>query len=83
MGTGYIVYCDNTSPLLLRHLSQQGFGACGTYRQGRVAVPTTRENALNKKSKRGSNWWIRDSELLFVTWMDTRKVSICTTVHPV
>lgn len=51
LGSGYIVYCDNfyTSPLLFRHLSQQGFGACGTYRQGRVGVPTTQENALNKK----------------------------------
>ena len=34
LGSGYIVYTDNfyTSPLLYRHLSQQGFGACGTYR---------------------------------------------------
>lgn len=36
LGSGYIVYCDNfyTSPLLFHHLSQQGFGACETYRQG-------------------------------------------------
>jgi len=54
LGSGYIVYCDNfyTSPLLFRHLGQQGFGACGTYRQGRVGVPTTQENALHKKSPR-------------------------------
>lgn len=34
LGSGYIIYTDNfyTSPLLFRHLSQQGFGACGTYR---------------------------------------------------
>lgn len=34
LGSGYVVYTDNfyTSPLLFRHLSQQGFGACGTYR---------------------------------------------------
>lgn len=34
LGSEYVVYTDNfyTSPLLFRHLSQQGFGACGTYR---------------------------------------------------
>lgn len=85
LGSGYIVYCDNyyTSPLLFRHLTQQGFGACGTYRQGRVGVPKTMVNALNTKSKRGSIRWIREGELLFVKWMDTREVSMCTTVHPV
>ncbi len=68
LGSGYIVYCDNfyTSPLLFRHLNQQGFGACGTYRQGIVGVPTTQENALDRKSKRGSIRWIRDGDLLFV-----------------
>ncbi|KAJ0022332.1 hypothetical protein NQD34_009822 [Periophthalmus magnuspinnatus] len=51
LGSGYIVYCDNfyTSPLLFRHLGQQGFGACGTYRQGRIGVPTTTENAPDKE----------------------------------
>lgn len=72
LGSGFIVYCDNfyTSPLLFRHLSQQGFGACGTYRQGRVGVPTTHEKCLKKKSKRGSFQWMHDNELLFVKWME-------------
>uniref|UniRef100_A0A3B3Y6R7 PiggyBac transposable element-derived protein domain-containing protein n=1 Tax=Poecilia mexicana TaxID=48701 RepID=A0A3B3Y6R7_9TELE len=85
LGSGYIIYCDNfyTSPLLFRYLGQQGFGACGTYRQGRVGVPTTTENALNRGSPRGSIRWIREHDLLFVKWMDTREVSICTNVHPV
>lgn len=80
LGSGY---CDNfyTSPLLFRHLGQQGFGACGTYRQGRVGVPSTEGNALNKKSKRGSIRWIRDRDLLFVKWIDTREVSICSNIH--
>lgn len=75
LGRGYLVYCDNlyTSPILFRHLSQQRFGACGTYRQGRAGVPTTQENALERKSKTGSIRWIRDSDLLFVKWTDTRK----------
>jgi len=85
LGSGYIIYCDRfyTSPLLFRHLGQQGFGACGTYRQGRVGFPTTQENALHKKSPKGTIRWIRDRDLLYVKWMDTREVSICTNVHPV
>uniref|UniRef100_A0A667XDB9 PiggyBac transposable element-derived protein domain-containing protein n=1 Tax=Myripristis murdjan TaxID=586833 RepID=A0A667XDB9_9TELE len=85
LGSGYIVYCDNfyTSPQLFRHLQQQGFGACGTYRQGITGAPSSTENDLNKKSPRGSIRWIRDDDLLYVKWMDTREVSICTTVHPV
>ncbi|KAK0134713.1 PiggyBac transposable element-derived protein 4 [Merluccius polli] len=85
LGSGYIVYTDNfyTSPLLYRHLRQQGLGACGTYRQGRVGVRTIQENALTKKSPRGSIRWIRDGDLLFVKWMDTREVSLCSTIHPV
>ncbi|KAM9853748.1 piggyBac transposable element-derived protein 4-like [Aulostomus maculatus] len=84
-GSGYIIYCDNfySSPLLFRHLSQQGFGACGTYRQGGIGVPSSLENAIDKRSPRGTIQWIRDDDLLYVKWMDTREVSICTSVHPV
>lgn len=85
LGSGYIVYTDNyyTSPLLFRHLRQQGFGACGTYREGRIGVPTACKNALTKKSPRGSIRWIRDGDLLFVKWIDAREVSLCSTVHSV
>lgn len=85
LGSGYIIYTDNfyTSPILFRYLRQQGFGACGTYRQGTVGTPTTQENALTKTSPRGSIRWIRDRELLFVKWMDVREVSLCSSVHPV
>uniref|UniRef100_A0A087YC72 Si:dkey-19f4.2 n=1 Tax=Poecilia formosa TaxID=48698 RepID=A0A087YC72_POEFO len=79
--TNYIVYTDNfyTSPVLFKHLRQQGFDTCGTYRQGRVGVPPP----LNMPSPKSSIRWIRDGELLFVKWMDTREVSMCSTIHPV
>lgn len=85
LGSGYIVYCANfyTSPALFQHLRELGFGACKTYRQSRVGVPATQENALDKRSPRGSIRWIRDGELLSVKWMVICEVSICSTVHPV
>lgn len=83
LGSGYHIYCDNfyTSPTLFTQLSGLGFGVCGTYREGRLGTPTTKENALTKKSPRGSRRWIRDGKLLFVKWMDTREVSVCSTIH--
>lgn len=84
LGTGYHIYMDNfyTSPKLLLDLAGMKFGACGTYREGRKGCPRGRENALTKKSERGSVRWIREGQLVFVKWMDTREVSVCSTIHP-
>ncbi|XP_028254268.1 piggyBac transposable element-derived protein 4-like [Parambassis ranga] len=84
LGTGYHVYMDNfyTSPQLFLDLASIKFGACGTYRENRKGCPAGRENALTRKSERGAVRWIREGPLLFVKWMDTREVSICSTVHP-
>ncbi|XDV17603.1 hypothetical protein PO909_023437 [Leuciscus waleckii] len=83
LGSGYHIYCDNfyTSPQLFRHLSSLHFRACGTYREGRKETPKSTVNALSKKSQRGTIRWIRDGDFLFVKWMDTREVSICSTIH--
>ncbi|XP_059384611.1 piggyBac transposable element-derived protein 4-like [Carassius carassius] len=83
LGSGYHVYMDNfyTSPKLLRDLFALKFGACGTYRDNRKDCPRNAANSLTKKSVRGSIRWIRDKDLVFVKWMDTREVSVCSTIH--
>ncbi|KAM3871364.1 piggyBac transposable element-derived protein 4-like [Diretmus argenteus] len=84
LGTGYHVYIDNfyTSPKLFRDLVFMKFGACDTYRDNRKGRPRGRENALTKKSERGSVRWIREEPLVFIKWMDTQEVSVCSTIHP-
>lgn len=84
LGSGYHVYMDNfyTSPKLLKDLLAMKYGACGTYRDYRKDSPQNAANALTKKSTRGSIRWIRDGPLVFVKWMDTREVSVCSTIHP-
>uniref|UniRef100_A0A087X5I5 Zgc:162611 n=1 Tax=Poecilia formosa TaxID=48698 RepID=A0A087X5I5_POEFO len=84
LGTGYHIYMDNfySSPKLFMDLARMKFGACGTYRENRKGCPRGRGNALTKKSKRGSVRWIREGPLVFVKWMDTREVSVCSTIHP-
>ncbi|XP_026158718.1 activating transcription factor 7-interacting protein 1 isoform X2 [Mastacembelus armatus] len=83
LGSGYHVYMDNfyTSPKLLTDLFALKFGACGTYRDNRKDCPQNAANSLTNKSVRGSIRWIRDGHLVFVKWMDTREVSVCSTIH--
>ena len=86
LGTGYHIYMDNfyTSPKLFLRLASMKFGACGTYRDKMTVkgCPRDRANALNPQSKRGTVRWIREDSLVVVKWMDTREVSICSTIHP-
>ncbi|XP_030640078.1 piggyBac transposable element-derived protein 4-like [Chanos chanos] len=83
LGSGYHVYTDSfyTSPKLFRDLFACKFGACGAYRESRRDCPRSSVNALTEKSPRGTYRWIRDGPLLFVKWMDTREVSVCSTIH--
>ncbi|XP_039521764.1 piggyBac transposable element-derived protein 4-like [Pimephales promelas] len=83
LGSGYHVYMDDfyTSPKLLKDLFAMKFGACGTYRDNRKDCPRNAANSLSNKSARGSIRWIRDGPLVFVKWMDTREVSVCSTIH--
>nr|XP_046231957.1 piggyBac transposable element-derived protein 4-like [Scatophagus argus] len=84
LGTGYHIYMDNfyTSPRLFMDLASMKFGACGTYRESRKGCPRGRANALTKKSGNGSVRWIREGPLVFVKWMDSQEVSVCSTIHP-
>nr|XP_055046361.1 piggyBac transposable element-derived protein 4-like [Misgurnus anguillicaudatus] len=83
LGSGYHVYMDDffTSPTLLKELFAMKFGACGTYRDSRKDCPRAATNSLTATSARGSIRWIRDGPLVFVKWMDTREVSVCSTIH--
>lgn len=56
-------------------------GAFGTYTDNRKECPRNADNSLSKKSARGSIRWIRDGPLVFVKWMDTQEVSVCSTIH--
>ncbi|KAL2079792.1 hypothetical protein ACEWY4_025536 [Coilia grayii] len=83
LGTGYHIYVDNfyTSPKLFGALADLKFGACGTYREGRKGCPSS-QGVLTKKSPRGTVRWLRQDPVVFVKWMDTREVSMCSTIHP-
>uniref|UniRef100_A0A3Q0S922 PiggyBac transposable element-derived protein domain-containing protein n=1 Tax=Amphilophus citrinellus TaxID=61819 RepID=A0A3Q0S922_AMPCI len=84
LGTGYHIYMDSffTSPKLFMDLASMKFGACGTYIESRKGCPRGRPNALTKNCESGSVRWIREGPLVFVKWMDTQEVAVCSTIHP-
>lgn len=84
LGSGFHIYMDSfySSPKLFRALHEKTFAACGAYKRDCKDFPQTGENALTKKSERGSIRWIRDGPIVYVKWMDKKEVSVCSTIHP-
>ncbi|KAK7882223.1 hypothetical protein WMY93_028397 [Mugilogobius chulae] len=83
LGTGYTLYTDSlfSSPRLFKELKEKHIGCCGMLSKNHPEFPQNTTNDFPSPASRGDIRWMRKDRLLFVKWMDTREVSMCSTVH--
>ena len=84
LNQGYHLYLDNfyTSPELLENLFTQGTPATGTVKLNRSGVPKCLLDVKEwaRRRKRGDVRWIRHSPVLALQWLDSKPVSMLTTL---
>ena len=84
LNQGYHLYLDNfyISPELLENLFTQGTPATGTVKLNWLGVPKCLLDVKEwaRRSKRGDVRWIRHSPVLALQWLDSKPVSMLTTL---
>ncbi len=85
LGQGYHLYLDNfyTSPDLVKDLFLHGTPSTGTVKPSRKGFPDCLKDTKvwTRKRKQGDVCWIRHSPVLALQWMDSKPVSILTTLY--
>ena len=78
---GHIFYMDNyfTSPALFKDMIDRQTGACGTLRVNRTGVPASVKTAKIRANAPAQ--FVRDDNILYVSWTDKRQVNLATSVH--
>ncbi len=84
-GEGFIIYMDNfyTSPTLLQALYERGILAVGTLRTDRRGTPEAVRDGKQwgRVAVRGDMRWVRDGNILYTQWKDSKAVTVASTVH--
>ena len=84
LNQGYHLFFDNfyTSHKLVSDLFLHGTPSSGTVRTNRVGFPKSLADVKvwARRKKRGTMRWERDSNVLTVQWIDTKPVSLLTTI---
>ena len=85
---GYHLFCDNfySSPALFQDLLDRGIYATGTLRVDRKDVPKDvkelKEALGGRKVPRGTGYYLRDGDLVYVCWRDSRPVLALSVPYP-